>query len=150
MRQEADRVREVVVGVDGADEARRALAWGFRGAGLRGVGTAVRYGHPAESLVVGAGADGPPAVGFRGLGSLRGRLSGSVGQQPPWAVRDATLREEAASALRRSVRDAGMDGEPGVRAEAIRGVDWDVLLDVAEGADLLVVGSRGRSGRTAG
>ena len=120
MTQQADGVLKVVVGVDGADEARRALAWGSREAGLRG------------------------------LGSLRARLSGSVGQQPPWAVRDATLREEAASALRRSVRDAGMDGEPGVRAEAIRGVDWDVLLDVAEGADLLVVGSRGRSGRTAG
>ena len=34
MTQQADRVREVVVGVDGADEARRALAWGFREAGL--------------------------------------------------------------------------------------------------------------------
>jgi nucleotide-binding universal stress UspA family protein len=151
MTQQADGVLKVVVGVDGADEARRALAWGFREAGLRGVGTAVRYGHPAESLVVGAGTDGPPAAGSRGLGSLRGRLSGSVGQQPPWAVPDATLREEAASALRRSVRDAGLDGGPGlrVRAEATRGVDWDVLLDVAEGADLLVVGSRGRSGWTA-
>ena len=62
---------------------------------------------------------------------------------------DATLQEEAAAALQRSIRDAGLDGEPGVRAEAVEGVDWDVLLDVAEGADLLVVGSRGRSGWSA-
>ena len=273
MTEQADRVRAVVVGVDGSDEARRALAWGFREAGLRGVGvrvltvwtgsppsgagegprttdeferavqarvradaveaaraagaaavpfeTAVRFGHPAASLVEGAGADGLLVVGSRGLGGLRGRLFGSVSQQcaqhatvpvvvvrgdapvwvaapagrvvvgvdgspdsvtaarfagvearsrgaelhvvhawsdtvsgyggPPWAVPYATLQEEAASALQRSVRDAGLDGGPGlrVRAEAIRGVDWDVLLDVAEGADLLVVGSRGRSGWTA-
>ena len=47
-------------------------------------------------------------------------------------------------------REAGLNGGPDlrVRAEAIRRVDWDVLLDVAEGADLLV-GSRGRSGWTA-
>jgi nucleotide-binding universal stress UspA family protein len=270
MTQQADPVREVVVGVDGSDEARRALAWGFREAGLRGVavrvltvwtgsppsgagegsrtteeferdvearvradaveaaratGTAavpfateVRYGHPAQSLVEGAGADGLLVVGQRGLGSLRGQLFGSVSQQcaqyaagpvvvvrgdhpvegagpagrvvvgvdgspdsvtaarfaavearsrgaelhvvhawsdtvsgyggPPWAVPDATLQEEAASALQRSVRDAGLDGGVGlrVRAEAVEGVDWDVLLDVAEGADLLVVGSRGRAG----
>lgn len=270
MTQQADRVREVVVGVDGSDEARRALAWGVREAGLRGVavrvltvwagsppsgagegprttgeferelearvradaveaaratGTAtvpvateVRYGHPARSLVEGAGADGLLVVGARGLGGLRGQLFGSVSQQCaqyatgpvvvvrgdapvqgaapagrvvvgvdgstdsvtaarfaavearsrgaelhvvhawsdtvsgygglPWAVPDATLQEEAAAALQRSVRDAGLDGGPGlrVRAEAIEGIDWDVLLDVAEGADLLVVGSRGRSG----
>ncbi|SDM74571.1 Nucleotide-binding universal stress protein, UspA family [Geodermatophilus siccatus] len=270
MTQRADRVREVVVGVDGSDEARRALAWGFREAGLREVavrvltvwtgsppsgagegsrptaeferevgarvradaveaaratGTAavpfetqVRYGHPAESLIEGAGADGLLVVGQRGLGGLRGQLFGSVSQQcaqyatgpvvvvrgdrpvegaapagrvvvgvdgspdsvtaarfaaaearargaelhvvhawsdtvsgyggPPWAVPGATLQEEAASALRRSVQDAGLDGGPGlrVRAEAVEGIDWDVLLDVAEGADLLVVGSRGRSG----
>jgi nucleotide-binding universal stress UspA family protein len=33
-----------------------------------------------------------------------------------------------------------------VRAETVEGVDWDVLTRVAEGADLLVVGSRGRGG----
>src|SRR3712207_793382 len=133
MTQQAGRVREVVVGVDGSDEARRALAWGFREAGLRGVavrvltvwtgsppsgvgegprataeferdvearvrteaveaarvtGTAavpfetqVRYGHPAESLIEGAGADGLLVVGSRGLGGLRGQLFGSVSQQ---------------------------------------------------------------------
>ncbi len=270
MTQQAERVREVVVGVDGSEEARRALAWGLREAGLRGVAarvvtvwtgsppsaaaegpraaadlerevearvradavgaaratdaatvrfeTEVRYGHPARSLIEAAGADGLLVIGSRGSGGLRGQLFGSVSQQcaqyatgpvvvvrgdhpvegaapagrvvvgvdgspdsvtaarfaavearsrgaelhvvhawsdtvsgyggPPWAVPVATLQEEAASALRRSVRDAGLDGGTGprVRAEAVEGVDWDVLLDVAEGADLLVVGSRGRSG----
>jgi nucleotide-binding universal stress UspA family protein len=46
------------------------------------------------------------------------------------------------------VQDAWHDGPPGVevRAETLEGVEWDVLTEVAEAADLLVVGSRGRTG----
>ncbi len=33
-----------------------------------------------------------------------------------------------------------------VRAETVEGAEWDVLTRVAAGADLLVVGSRGRGG----
>ncbi|RBY83822.1 universal stress protein [Geodermatophilus sp. TF02-6] len=269
MTQQGHGIGEVVVGVDGSDEARRALAWALGEARLRGVavrmltvwegrqppgdrdgrtvvefeedvaarmradavgaaqvtGTTavpvvpeVRYGHPARSLIEAAGSDGLLVVGSRGMGGLRGRLMGSVSQQcaqyadcpvvvargewvgertaslrrvvvgvdgsddsvsaarfaaaearlrgaelhvvhgwidtvsgyggPLWEVPDATLREEAEAALQQSLQAAGLDrpGDVRVRAEAIEGVDRDVLLDVAEGADLLVVGSRGRSG----
>jgi nucleotide-binding universal stress UspA family protein len=33
-----------------------------------------------------------------------------------------------------------------VRAQAVEGVEWDVLSEAAEAADLLVVGSRGLTG----
>lgn len=263
-------VREVVVGVDGSDGARRALAWGLQEARLRRVGVRVvtvwigdpppgdgdgpttvaefeqalearvrsdaaeaaqatgssavpvvpevRYGHPARSLIDVAGDDGVLVVGSRGMGGLRGLLLGSVSQQCaqyaacpvvvvrgdvpgertaelrrvvvgvdgsahsvaaarlacaaaglrgaelhvvhawadtvsgygglPWVVPDVTLAEQAEATLRESLRAAGLDALPDdrVRAEVRQGIDWDVLLDVAEGADLLVVGSRGRSG----
>src|SRR3712207_9097541 len=57
MTQQAGRVREVVVGVDGSDEARRALAWRFREAGLRGVAVRVLTvwtGSPPSGAAVGA------------------------------------------------------------------------------------------------
>jgi nucleotide-binding universal stress UspA family protein len=58
------------------------------------------------------------------------------------------LREEAESILRQSMQGAWRNGSLGVqvRADTIEGVEWDVLTDVAEAADLLVVGSRGRTG----
>ncbi len=63
-------------------------------------------------------------------------------------VPDPTLAGQAQATLRESLRATGLDALPGdrVRAEVRQGIDWDVLLDVAEGADLLVVGSRGRTG----
>jgi nucleotide-binding universal stress UspA family protein len=66
----------------------------------------------------------------------------------PWAVPTTTRREEADDVLREAMQSAWGDGSPGVqvRAETIEGVDWDVLTEVAEAADLLVVGSRGRTG----
>jgi nucleotide-binding universal stress UspA family protein len=273
MTQQGHAVREVVVGVDGSDEARRALTWALCEARLRGTavrvvtvwagrrppddadgadrsgsvarfeadvvagmradadaaaratGTTavpvlpeVRYGHPARTLIEVAGADGLLVVGSRGLGGLHGRLVGSVGQQcaqyadgpvvvvrgdspaagadaggrvvvgvdgsadsvtaarfaaaearlrgaqlhvvhgwidtvsgyggPLWVVPDTTLQEEADATLQGSLRAAGLDrpGDLRVRAEAVQGVERDVLVDVAGGADLLVVGSRGRSG----
>ena len=66
----------------------------------------------------------------------------------PWAPSDTTLRERADTVLRDALQDGWRDGSPGVRvrAETIEGVEWDVLTEVADAADLLVVGSRGRTG----
>ena len=67
---------------------------------------------------------------------------------PPWAVPVTTLREQADATLRESLEQAWPTESPGaqVRAETVEGVEWDVLTRVAAGADLLVVGSRGRGG----
>ena len=111
----------VVVGVDGSAGSDAALRFAAAEARLRG----------GELHVVHAWIDS---------------VSGYGGA--PWARSATTLREQADDTLRESVRNAWRDGPPGVqvRAETVEGVDWDVLTEVAEAADLLVVGSRGRTG----
>jgi nucleotide-binding universal stress UspA family protein len=111
----------VVVGVDGSAGSVAALRFAAAEARLRG----------GELHVVHAWIDS---------------VSGYGGA--PWARSATTLREQADDTLRESVRNAWRDGPPGVqvRAETVEGVDWDVLTEVAEAADLLVVGSRGRTG----
>jgi nucleotide-binding universal stress UspA family protein len=116
-----DAASRVLVGVDGSAESVAALRFAAAEAGLRG----------GELHVVHAWTD---------------TVSGYGG--PPWARSDTTLREQADTVLRESVQDGWRDGAPGVRvrAETIEGVEWDVLTEVADAADLLVVGSRGRAG----
>ena len=111
----------VVVGVDGSPGSVVALRFAEQEARLRG----------GELHVVHAWID---------------TVSGYGG--PPWAVPVTTLQQQADTTLQESLQEAWPDGSPRVqvRAETVEGVDWDVLTRVAEGADLLVVGSRGRTG----
>ena len=111
----------VVVGVDGSPGSAAALRFAAEAARLRG----------GELHVVHAWID---------------TVSGYGG--PPWAATVTTLHEQADTTLRESLQEAERSGSLGVqvRAETVEGVDWDVLTRVAEGADLLVVGSRGRGG----
>ena len=97
MTQRGDDVREVVLAVDGSDgapavaEFEQALEARMRSDAAevaRTTGTsavpvvpAVRYGHPARSLMDVAGDDGLLVVGSCGMGGLRGLLLGSVGQR---------------------------------------------------------------------
>ena len=136
----------------------------------RGPVVVVRGGEPAGSAPLEPGAAGRVVVGVNGspgsgaalrfaeeearlrAGELHvvhawiDTVSGYGG--PPWAVPVTTLRERADATLRRSLEQAWPTGSPGVRirAETVEGVEWDVLTRVAEGAELLVVGSRGRGG----
>jgi nucleotide-binding universal stress UspA family protein len=111
----------VVVGVDGSEGSVAAVRFAAAEARLRG----------GELHVVHAWMD--TASGYGG---------------PPWARAVTTLREQADITLLETMQNAGRDGSPGVqvRAETVEGVEWDVLTEVAEAADLLVVGSRGRTG----
>jgi nucleotide-binding universal stress UspA family protein len=113
-----EAARRVVVGVDGSPGSGAGLRFAAEEARLRG----------AELHVVHAWID---------------TVSGYGG--PPWAVPVTTLQEQADTTLRESVRGLDPAGVR-VRAETVEGVDWDVLTRVAEGAGLLVVGSRGRGG----
>jgi nucleotide-binding universal stress UspA family protein len=117
-REAASRV---VVGVDGSAGSVAAVRFALAEARLRG----------GELHLVHAWID---------------TVSGYGG--PPWAVPTTTRREEADNILRETMHSAWRDGSPDVqvRAETIEGVDWDVLTEAAEAADLLVVGSRGRTG----
>ncbi|MGW1884592.1 universal stress protein [Streptomyces sp. NPDC001970] len=111
----------VVVGVDGSPSSYGALRWAVRHAAL-----------------IGATVDAVAAY----------ELPGAHGWSAP-AV-DADFDAEAAQeGLVREVREVlGDTGETRVHERLVRGNPAEVLLNAAEGAELLVVGCRGRGGFT--
>jgi nucleotide-binding universal stress UspA family protein len=111
--------RRVVVGVDGSECSRAALEWALRQAAL-------------------TGAD---------------RVSAVIAWEVPYAahgrvVPDPDLWEASArDALARTVAAAaGADPPVPVERHVMQGHPVRVLLDAAHGAELLVVGARGRGG----
>ena len=113
----------VVVGVDGSEPAKRALRWAIEEAKLRGARlTVVTAWHVAGY------AHGAP--GFAPI----------LSQPIDKSVREAA--ETIASEAAEEGRAAGIETDVSVRnAQAA-----DALIESAEGADLLVVGSRGHGG----
>ncbi|CAL9337403.1 Universal stress protein_MSMEI_3859 [Streptomyces sp. enrichment culture] len=115
-QQETPRI---VVGVEGSPSSRAALRWAVRYAGL--VGGRVEVVTAWE--VPGEASWSAPAV-------------------------DTTFDEEDAE--RRLVEEVrtvlGEDGASLVRERLVHGHPVEVLVDAARGADMLVVGSRGRGG----
>ena len=115
-QREAGGAARIVVGVDGSDTAHRALNWALAEARARGASIDVVHAWQ------------PPYVGY---------YPGSV------ATFDPELFEEASARL----FDVALSGheveELSVRRRSICGGATATLIDVAEGADLLVVGSRG-------
>ncbi|MGD0197215.1 MAG: universal stress protein [Solirubrobacteraceae bacterium] len=119
----------IVVGTDGSEPAREAVRQAVELARLTGAHAHLVCAYePAPSVALrDPGGERPDAVEWA-LG-------------PPREMVDATL-EEAAQAF----REAGVN----VDLYARRGDAADALLDVAEerGADLIVVGNRGTTGRS--
>ncbi|MBV2364150.1 universal stress protein [Streptomonospora nanhaiensis] len=118
----------IVVGVDGSAPARAAAAWAFaaaeeRGAAVRAVAVHGRVSHGPWSPL-----DLPAAL----------RLG---------PADEAAAREEAGRLLSESVAGE-RERHPGVAVEEVvaAGHAAQLLVDEAENADLLVVGSRGRGG----
>jgi nucleotide-binding universal stress UspA family protein len=116
----------IVVGVDGSQGAGAALEWALAEARLRGdTVEAVHAWHAPPQMLPGPYA-GPAAAGDESI--------------------DHT-REQAERLLEHQLRavDTG-----GVEVESIApmGPAASSLLDIAKGADLLVVGTRGRGGFT--
>jgi nucleotide-binding universal stress UspA family protein len=111
----------IVVGVDGSSSARSALRWAIRQAELTGgsVDAVIAWQYPASYAGFGMA---PVGVSDFDFGS--------------WA--EKTLANEVAEAVGARTVD--------VRTQATEGSPARVLLDTADGADLLVVGSRGHGG----
>ncbi|MFD7624889.1 universal stress protein [Streptomyces sp. NPDC059851] len=109
----------IVVGVDGSSSSRAALRWAVRYAGLVGgeVEAVTAWEVPGES------SWSAPAV-------------------------DATFdEEEAERSLVEEVRTVlGEEGAALVHERLVHGHPAEVLVDAAQGADVLVVGSRGHGG----
>ena len=123
MTPDGSHVSGIVVGVDGSDAARAALAFALKEARLRGTGVRAVAAWHVPAPVTGGGFPVPDP--------------GLVGE----------LEAEARKALEQALADAG-DLVAGVEVEtSVRlGAPVGVLLAEAQDADLLVVGSRGLGG----
>lgn len=113
----------IVVGVDGSESSKAALVWAVRQAGLTGstleAVTAWRY---------------PPMYGGYGLA-------------PVSAVDPVNFDEIAAKTLGEAIAEAVDPASPvAITTKVAEGNPAQVLLEAAEGAELVVVGSRGHGG----
>jgi nucleotide-binding universal stress UspA family protein len=115
----------VVVGVDGSDTARKAVRWAAREAKLRGIKLELvsAWEIPIYSLAYGYGF---PAISEEMMKNLTEGAEGHLA---------AALDEARAEARDVEIETIALEGQP---AKA--------LVEVAKGADLLVVGSRGLGG----
>jgi len=112
----------IVVGVDGSQPSQEALAWAMRQAELTGssIDAVIAWHDP---VVIGGMPHGPVAV-----------------------LEQAAFGEFAATTLGNSIRDVSAHSSVSVNPVVRRGNAAQVLIDAADGADLLVVGSRGHGG----
>ncbi|MGW1287604.1 universal stress protein, partial [Streptomyces sp. NPDC002586] len=107
--------RRVVVGVDGSPSSYEALRWAVRYASL--------VGATVEAVAV-------------------WELPGLYGWSAPAVDMDVD-EEEARQRMRKELTDVlGADAAGSVRSHVVHGNPADVLLRAAEGADVVVVGSR--------
>src|SRR5436853_1900039 len=115
-------MQRIVVGVDGSDNSRRALEWAIREARI----------HRAQLSVVSAWTI-PSVV-----------LSSPVAT----AAYDADVWKASASdTLEETLQSVDLtELPPGFERQVVEGPAAPALLDAAKGADLIVVGSRGRGG----
>ena len=119
----------IVVGVDGSDASREALRWAADEARLRSLPLVAVHAWsfvPAQPI-------GDPGM----LAMPAGDLAGQLGAES----------EAARSAVEAAVSDA-LGAEPGIEVERklVEGEAGDALVTESESAELLVVGSHGRSG----
>jgi nucleotide-binding universal stress UspA family protein len=113
----------IVVGVDGSENASVALRWALQESALRG-----------DTLEVVAAWHYPYAS--------------DVGYGFAPAVDPTALENAAAEGLEQALRDACPDKDIRSRVErvVVQGSAANNLIEAAKGADLLVVGTRGRGG----
>ena len=117
--------KRIVVGVDGSESSEAALRWAVREAELTDstVETVLAWHYPT--------------------------LVGAYGWAPIAALEAADEKRMAGQMLERAIGEAVAPASTvKVSRTVIKGHPAEVLLDVADGAELLVVGSRGHGGFT--
>jgi len=113
----------IVVGVDGSSPSRAALRWALRQAEFTGssVEAVIAWHYPA--------------------------MAGGYGWAPVSAMDATDFQEVAAKEIAKVVsEEADPASDVRITTSVVEGMPAQVLLDVAKGADLLVVGSRGHGG----
>jgi nucleotide-binding universal stress UspA family protein len=125
-----DERGRVVVGIDGSPGSRAALAYALR--------DAARRGAAVEAVAAFASPDYP---GVEYWAPLYGPMPVPVEQ-----VRDQVRRDAERTVQEVTGELSPEIAAPPVTVRVVAGGAADALLNAAEGADLLVVGSRGRGG----
>jgi nucleotide-binding universal stress UspA family protein len=122
-------MKTIVVGIDGSDGARAALSWAVEEARMRHAALRVVHAWTLTPILV-------PAAAF-----------GSIGGAFPAPQDDAVFEDENRELLDAAVA-AVLDGQRDVPVNKVlvRGSPVPALLEAAEDADLLIVGSRGLGG----
>ncbi len=127
----------IVVGADGSDLSKEALRWALEEGKLRGTPVVVirAWETPFVPPTMDPFPGGPMPDGPMSLGPM------SLGPQE--------VRNSAEALLAASVAEVAGD-EPGVEIEsrAVEGHPAEILVDASQGAELLVLGSRGHGGFT--
>jgi nucleotide-binding universal stress UspA family protein len=148
-------VARIVVGVDASPDSKAALAWAAEEARLRQAVLQVVYAYHARELA--APEYVPTEHGLPGAGvnpSLEAFEAGPVAQPDMTAnLRDRSTFEAAAHSRAEEMLGSAVyelrDTLAGVQVERVVIDDRhpaEALVDASSGADLLVVGSRGRGG----
>jgi nucleotide-binding universal stress UspA family protein len=123
--QEYGQEPRIVTGVDGSDSSLSALRWAIRQAGLTG-----------------AAVDAVAAWHFPAAAASYGYVPVGTGEDNDFKeITEKVLADAISSTL-----DPGSDVR--VRSHVIEGNAAQVLIDASDGAELLVVGSRGHGGFT--
>ena len=124
-REDPGMAGRIVVGVDGTEESAAALRWAMEEAALREAEVEAVHAWSYTPLAAPADAGLVP-------------LGWTEGTEAVVAVREAAER-----VVREQVRGiAGDDGR--ISITVVQGEAAHALIEAAEGADLLVVGNRGR------
>ncbi len=118
--QPAGGEARIVVGVDGSDSSKAALAWAVRQAALTGAVVDAVAAWQIPSSYGWVLADDGVDLEQLAASMLQTEIAEAAGQQPGVVIRPVVVHDNAARAL----------------------------LDTAKGAELLVVGSRGHAGFT--
>jgi nucleotide-binding universal stress UspA family protein len=118
----------IVVGVDGSDEALRALEWAINEAGIRTAPLTVIAVHQV-------------AADHWGLGELHYPQDESARKQ---------VREAAEQAVDKAVAQFTGPKPASVHVKAASGIAAEVLIEESRNADMLVVGHLGFTGRGGG
>jgi nucleotide-binding universal stress UspA family protein len=139
---------KIVVGVDASSGALQALTWAADEARLRLATLEVVHGYHGQALAA--------PLYFPSQEALPARATG--GRLPPDQHRAETAEQQAEfqAAVRRQAEDL-LEHLLGELGELLEGVDVqrtvvedrnaaETLVELSDGADLLVVGSRGRGG----
>lgn len=124
--QQNDTGQRIVVGVDGSPSSREALRWAVRQAKLTGASVEAITAWQSPTLL--------------GLGSPFSEAEPSAGD-------DGRIKTAAENVMRAAVAEAAAQSAGvTVKAAVGEGSAAQFLLDAAQGASLVVVGSRGHGG----